>query len=231
MPPSRRSGPKLRGSAPPPANRSGAINPLDRVPPYRIYRDLLPQGEHEALIDWALANEARFEPSGLGPEGRLDPLVRHSMGLRGEGGRPWVKGLADRVRAMVPEWQAAFGIEAFAISEVELDMIAYNHGAFYGRHIDTGIGSQRLAEAEGLTQSRKARMITAVYYFHREPKGFDGGALRLHSIARGAAFVDLPPQQNSLAVFPSWAPHEVMPVTCSSARFEDSRFAVNCWVR
>jgi Rps23 Pro-64 3,4-dihydroxylase Tpa1-like proline 4-hydroxylase len=30
--------------------------------------------------------------------------------------------------------------------------------------------------------------------------------------------------------FPSWAPHEVMPISCPSKRFTDSRFAINYWV-
>jgi asparagine synthetase B (glutamine-hydrolysing) len=41
---------------------------------------------------------------------------------------------------------------------------------------------------------------------------------------------DIEPIHNSLLMFPSWAPHEVMPVNCPSQRFIDSRFAINCWV-
>jgi SM-20-related protein len=59
-----------------------------------------------------------------------------------------------------------------------------------------------------------------------------GGALRLYAIGGEAdqKFVDIEPLRNSLLMFPSWAPHEVMPVSCPSKRFIDSRFAINCWV-
>jgi Rps23 Pro-64 3,4-dihydroxylase Tpa1-like proline 4-hydroxylase len=49
------------------------------------------------------------------------------------------------------------------------------------------------------------------------------------SFQRDAAFADIEPGQNRLVAFPSWAPHEVMPISCPSRRFIDSRFAVNCW--
>jgi len=42
--------------------------------------------------------------------------------------------------------------------------------------------------------------------------------------------VNIEPGRNGPLMFPSWAPHEVMPVNCPSGRFADSRFAINCWV-
>jgi SM-20-related protein len=71
-----------------------------------------------------------------------------------------------------------------------------------------------------------------VYYFFSEPKAFNGGALRLYAIGGNSqqSFIDIEPERNSLLVFPSWAPHEVMPVHCPSGRFVDSRFAINCWL-
>ena len=78
-------------------------------------------------------------------------------------------------------------------------------------------------------------MISAVYYFHREPKAFSGGALRLyrfgvdpHDPASEADSVAFEPRQNSLVCFPSWAVHKVDLVRCASDRFEDFRFGLNC---
>ena len=74
---------------------------------------------------------------------------------------------------------------------------------------------------------------SAVYYFHRSPKSFSGGALRLYSFEASeerGTFVDIEPTNDTLVFFPSWFPHEVRPVVCPSGRFEDSRFAINCWV-
>ena len=76
------------------------------------------------------------------------------------------------------------------------------------------------------------RVISAVYYFYRLPKSFSGGVLRLHSVAGGGeegSFVDIEPTNDTLVFFPSWFPHEVLPVACPSGRFEDSRFTINCW--
>jgi Rps23 Pro-64 3,4-dihydroxylase Tpa1-like proline 4-hydroxylase len=76
-------------------------------------------------------------------------------------------------------------------------------------------------------------VISAVYYFHTLPKAFSGGALRLHSLAASGklgTFVDVEPDCDTLIFFPSWFPHEVLPVHCPSGRFMDSRFAINCWV-
>jgi Rps23 Pro-64 3,4-dihydroxylase Tpa1-like proline 4-hydroxylase len=55
----------------------------------------------------------------------------------------------------------------------------------------------------------------------------------VYSLAGGkvsGAFVDIEPANDTLVFFPSWYPHEVLPVSCPSGRFEDSRFAINCWV-
>jgi Rps23 Pro-64 3,4-dihydroxylase Tpa1-like proline 4-hydroxylase len=58
--------------------------------------------------------------------------------------------------------------------------------------------------------------------------------LRIYAFAdekETGAFVDIEPTNDTLVFFPSWFPHEVLPVACPSGRFEDSRFAINCWVR
>ena len=100
--------------------------------------------------------------------------------------------------------------------------MAHNDGAFYKRHIDTQTASERDA----------IRVLSGVYYFHAEPKAFTGGALRLYAIGDPdkKTFVDIEPAHDSLLAFPSWAPHEVRPISCPSKRFTDSRFAINCWM-
>ena len=112
----------------------------------------------------------------------------------------------------------------FEPSEVELELVANNDGAFFKPHIDTFIGDARKASE---------RMLSAVYYFYAEPKAFSGGALRLYSFGTMEAREQIhrrAARANMLVVFPSWASHEVLPVSCPSGRFSDSRFNVNCWV-
>ncbi len=131
--------------------------------------------------------------------------------------------LKRRLREAAPRWTASLRSTPFETSEVELELAAHNDGAHFTLHSDT-YASDEVARGD--------RMLSAVYYFHRQPKGFDGGALRLHRLGAspGDAGLDIAPDDNSLVVFPSWGPHEVMPVGCASRAFEDSRFAVNCWL-
>jgi SM-20-related protein len=85
--------------------------------------------------------------------------------------------------------------------------------------------------------SGEDRILSAVYYFYREPKAFFGGALRLYRLnlrpstisAHTNDFIDVEPLQNSLVAFPSWTTHEVRPVSCPTGNFSDYRFALNCW--
>lgn len=208
-------------------------NPLERLPPWRILDGFMPEEEPARLLDWVVANEAHFEPAGLGREQRVDRTMRNSLMLRGDADRSWKGPLRERMRAALPAWCEWLGIAPFEPSAIELDLIAYNDGAFYRRHIDTG---QPNRDRPGAGPPPAGdRIVTAVYYFHAEPKAFEGGELRLHAMAAAAdgasLHADLPPRRNSLLIFPSWAPHEVLPVRCPSGAFRDSRFAINCWFR
>jgi len=84
----------------------------------------------------------------------------------------------------------------------------------------------------GPKDSKGQRAMTGVYYFHRQPRGFSGGALRIHPImnqAAGERFTDIAPDNDSFVLFASWVPHEVRPIACPSQQWLDSRFSINCW--
>ena len=107
------------------------------------------------------------------------------------------------------------GYELFDPASIELEMVAHGDGAFFLRHADTVIRREMTSY----------RAISAVYYFHRLPKSFSGGVLRLHSIgSKEGSFVDIEPTNDRLIFFPSWFPHEVTPVVCPSGRFEGFSF-------
>jgi hypothetical protein len=57
-----------------------------------------------------------------------------------------------------------------------------------------------------------------------EPSEFE---LELVAHGDGAVFVDMEPTNDTLVFFPTSFPHEVLPVTCPSDRFEDLHFAIN----
>ena len=129
--------------------------------------------------------------------------------------------LRARALELAPDLIAGLRLTPFEISKVELELVAHGDGAFYARHIDTAMSGS----------AEHVRVLSAVYYLHRQPRAFDGGALRLYAIGDDSRFVDVEPASNTLVAFPSWAPHEVRPVSCPSGRFGDSRFAVNIWLR
>jgi Rps23 Pro-64 3,4-dihydroxylase Tpa1-like proline 4-hydroxylase len=189
--------------------------------PYLILRDFLPRDQHHALFDWALANEARFQAAPLAG-GRIDVQLRRALVMRDLGAMCPV--LERRIAALVPAWITELRVTPFESSEIELELAAHNDGAHFALHADTYPTGQK---------ARGDRMLSAVHYFHTEPGGFSGGILRLHRIGGMPGDIggaDIAPEPNSLVVFPSWAPHEVLPVRCPSGAFKDSRFAVNCWI-
>ena len=189
--------------------------------PYRVTQDFLSADAHRGLLDWALANEARFRAAPLAG-GIVDPQIRSARVMRDLGSTEPL--LRAKIAALVPRWIAELRVTPFDVTEIELELAAHNEGAHFALHTDT----YRTA-----LKARGDRMLSAVYYFHAEPKMFSGGLLRLHRIGArpgdpGGA--DIAPEQNSLVVFPSWGPHEVLRVSCPSGAFADSRFAVNCWI-
>jgi SM-20-related protein len=171
-------------------------------------------------LKFAQASREQFKASdvGYGERNRIDLSYRRSSKLKPIGE------LENEVRAdvttVLPCMCECLGIAPFDPARFEVEMVAHGDGAFFSRHEDIVI-------RPGMTNYR---VISAVYYFHRLPKSFSGGVLRIHPIGEAASFVDIEPANDKLIFFPSWVPHEVMPVVCPSARFEDSRFAINCWI-
>jgi SM-20-related protein len=190
------------------------------LPPYRVLPDFLASAEVERLLARVAARESAFAATKVGPanNGRIDPAVRVSASLKDLG--EFQPLLRARLRGVTDELIADLRVSPFVTTQIELELVAHGDGAFYRRHIDTGWA----------TESPQIRVISGVYYFHRRPQGFAGGALRLHAIGDPDRFVDVEPTHNTLVVFPSWAPHEVRPVSCPSGQFIDSRFAINCWL-
>ncbi len=194
---------------------------FDKIPPYALVRDWLGTETVERLLQFAQLNEHRFEDAQVrhGEEDRLDRTRRVSKNLS-------LGHLKAEVRAkaadLLPIMFERLGVEPFIPSKIEVELVAHGDGAFFLRHIDT------LTHRDG-----RRRIISAVYYFHALPKTFSGGVLRLHSPAASGqqcTFVDIAPDYDTLVFFPSFFPHEVLPVKCASRQFLDSRFAINFWI-
>ncbi len=187
------------------------------MPPYLVLRDFLKEETVADLLDHARTREAQFAPTQT-VDG-VKPHFRVSVGTRNLG--PFRPILKAKILGLVPDWIEKLRVTPIESPKLETELVAHNEGAFYKRHIDTQTVSDR----------DHIRVLSAVYYFHTGSRAFSGGALRLYAIGgKNASFVDIEPERNSLLVFPSWAPHEIMPISCPSGRFIDSRFAINCWV-
>lgn len=188
-----------------------------------VLRDLFEPKIVASLLDYAVSREADFRPAKLGVD-RVIPAYRKSSVIHDLG--PFKETFETRILGLAPMLAEKLRMLRVDNPKLQLELVAHNDGAFYKQHIDTLPGTD-FAE-------RKTRLISGVYYFHTMPKAFSGGALRIHSLgiegSGKARIVDYEPHHNSFVAFPSFAPHEVMPVSCPSQRFEHSRFAMNCWI-
>jgi SM-20-related protein len=187
---------------------------------------LAPQ-ELEELVGYALQREAEFQSSELvspsGEPGMIDYDHRRSRVLMDLGKHEEI--ILDRIRGVLPRVLDQLGIEPFPVTQVEAQITASNDGDFFRAHSD---------DSEEIIASRR---ITFVYFFHGEPRQFEGGELRLHD-SRGkgerqvnsGSYQSVVPQQNQIVFFPCSLLHEITPVECRSRAFADSRFTLNGWL-
>jgi SM-20-related protein len=178
----------------------------------------------QRLLDHAQSQRDNFIMSGVGhgDDKRIDLTRRRSTKLKVFG--ELKTELLTRARAALTEMSHQLGTTPFEPGKFELEIVAHGDGAFFSKHRDVVLAQSGPANR---------RVISAVYYFHGIPKLFSGGVLRIYSFEASnetGAFVDIEPSNDTLVFFPSWFPHEVLPVVCPSGRFEDSRFSINCWV-
>ncbi len=193
------------------------------APKYALIDSFLPETVHANLLAFALASQDRFTPTSVRKADVkiIDHSVRQSLRCADKLG-PYEADFTAAVQSRLPQLCAAAGIAPFHVAATELELAAHGDGGFYKVHYDTFTHEAR---ADGQSD----RVLSAVYYFHREPAGFSGGELQLHRFGGGAA-ARIAPRNNRLLVFPSIAPHEVLPIACASGEFADYRFSVNCWL-
>ena len=192
--------------------------------PYLLMEEFLSPAQHAELVQLTLAAEPRFQPSTTaGGSGRR----RSSMVLQDDASIAAI--MISRLNQALPDVARRLHIARAPNSTgapgVECQVTAHNDGDFYGMHNNSG--------AAGLEH----RTISYVYYFRSSPRPFRGGELRLYEVAikdnRYVAGDDhwlIEPKDNSAIFFPSHTMHEVLPVTCASKQFADSRFTVNGWI-
>lgn len=192
-----------------------------RFPPHRILSGWLGESGSAQLLAHALAAEAQFIPTRLAAEGtgRLETLTRQSSVLKDLG--VFTMPLRRKALALQAELEADFEMAHTPPNSTQMELVAHGDGAFYLPHTDTFTGDQYTPGGR--------RRLTMVYYFHREPRRFTGGHLRIFDLGGGET-IDVEPEHDCLLVFPSTARHEVERVSCPGGAFADGRFAVNIWL-
>ncbi|MES2355328.1 MAG: 2OG-Fe(II) oxygenase [Pseudomonadota bacterium] len=206
-------------------NNIAPLRGFEQLPAYQVVHAFLGDELIQRLLAYAEANQEAFSPTQVAGRGRrgVNADIRTSSILRDFG--PLKEELESRFRSALDAAVRELRMSPINLARLELALVVHGDGAFYRRHIDT---------MTDLPDANSDRALTGVYYFHDTPKGFSGGALRLFSILpeeNGGSSVDIEPDRDMLLLFPSWVPHEVRPVFCSSGDFLKGRFAINCWYR
>lgn len=192
--------------------------------PFIQIDNFLNEEEKSKAISYSLEKESAFVDTG--------PLYNTSY--HPEHRKSWVlyefPAIAEiflhRLRKAIPFVVSKLGMGLFPISRIEVQLTAHNDNNYFRLHQDNG------------TPETETRELTYSYYFYREPKPFSGGELLIYDRKTinstdypSDSFQTIEPRNNSIIFFPSNCFHEVLPVTCVSHAFADSRFTINGWVR
>jgi Rps23 Pro-64 3,4-dihydroxylase Tpa1-like proline 4-hydroxylase len=205
----------------------GEIASVEIPSPFCVVRDFLSPGEMYGVLEHALRHAHTFGDATVSlpaTQGDSQP----DYGLRrsniSDYIAPLTPVLVPRLQAMIPRVWPHLHLPPMTFQKIEFEVAAHGDGGFFRIHTDSGLPD--IAH----------RRVSCVYYFHREPRQFSGGQLRVYStliengVRRcGTRFVDIEPPRNGLIVFPSDCYHEVTPIRCASSALEDQRLSVNIW--
>lgn len=188
---------------------------------YLLIENFFTQSENEQLFNYVLQRRSDFVPTTTSTkaENYRRSLVLHSF--------PKFRELiVNRIKEIFPDVLNKLNIPIFSIAEIESQLTAHNDQNFYKVHNDNG------------SPNTATRVLTYVYYFYREPKAFTEGKLIIYDsqiqgkhYVKATTFKTIEPTNNSIVFFLSRYMHEVLPVTCPSQDFADSRFTINGWIR
>jgi Rps23 Pro-64 3,4-dihydroxylase Tpa1-like proline 4-hydroxylase len=192
-----------------------------------VLDEFLSPQEMEELMHFALEHDAEFCASevvpGISGQGAVNAGFRRSSVLMDLSKHEDL--MLARIQLALPLVLSRLGMEEFSVAHAEAQITASNDGDFFKAHNDNG------------GPATASRHLTFVYFFHREPRQFGGGELRIHDShcegsrqASTGTYQTVVPQQNRIVFFPCCALHEITPVECPSGLFADSRFTLNGWL-
>lgn len=210
-------------SAPKLGDALAATDP-NRVYPsvYAQVKDFLTWTELRDLFRYTIAQEGRFMPTSTTSADNAG----HRQSLFISNFPEFSELMVQKITAVFPKICQSLEIEPFEVGTIESQLTAHNDQNFYKVHNDNG------------SADTATRELTYVYYFYREPKAFTGGELVIydtkiknnHYVA-AESYKKVIPFNNSIVFFLSRYMHEVLPVSCPSQSFADSRFTINGWLR
>jgi SM-20-related protein len=207
----------------------GILNPnlaMEELMPPKcvVLEEFLAPAELNNLLAYTASHQEQFIVSEVispGVKSTADFEYRRSHVLMDLG--PHQEVILNRLCMTLPRVLSKLGMEPFTISRMEAQITSSKDGDFFRWHSDNG--SEEVA----------ARHVTFVYFFHRDPKAFEGGELRIQSQPYSGNgdevgnYYTIVPRQNQVVLFDSSLTHEIAPVKSPSGRFMDSRFTVNGW--
>jgi Rps23 Pro-64 3,4-dihydroxylase Tpa1-like proline 4-hydroxylase len=177
--------------------------------------------ELEALWAYTFTEESSFVSSGTS-----DRAANYRQSLVLNPSPAFAQTFTAKLRPILPQVISALRMKQFAVGTIECQITASNDGSFFNVHTDAG------------HNETVRRQLTFVYYYHREPKPFTGGELRVYDdqlrngkLARHDTFQTIEPRHNSIVFFQAPIMHEVVRVNVPSREFRDSRFTVNGWIQ
>ncbi len=188
---------------------------------YAQIDNFLTPAEKNKLIKYVLAKESEFVPTSTSTnaDDYRRSMVLHSF-------PEFSELMVNRIKAILPDVLGKLNLPSFPLGDIESQLTMHNHNNFYKLHNDSG------------SPDTATRFFTYVYYFNREPRAFSGGELQIYDskiennfYVAAETFRTVEPRNNSIVFFLSRYMHEVLPVSCPSKAFADSRFTINGWVR
>ena len=208
----------LGGDGPPEA-APGGLWPA----PFVWRKNFLAPGACDRLLALGTARRECFTPAGVGSPSalRVDPEVRMTLEADPRTMEEVRPRIGLEIRSVLPDVLARLGMAGLDRYGMSMGMRVYLGGGFYRAH------------ADNLSPANRSRVLSFVYFFHREPRRFSGGDLLLYdtdvdtSAWTCAAFSRIVPLRNSIVFFPSACWHQVCSVQCGTDDFGDGRWAVN----
>ncbi|NES65009.1 MAG: proline hydroxylase [Okeania sp. SIO2D1] len=193
---------------------------------YFLKENFLSHSENQQLLNYVLPKESDFVPAVVSNEPATNKFKNNEnrRALVLPSFAKFEELIVKKIQEFLPDVFTKLNVPEFSISKFETQLTAHNDRNFYKTHVDNQYPVD-------------TRVITYVYYFYQQPKAFTGGNLRIYDskiqgkyYSTANIFKTIEPKNNSIVFFFSSYLHEVLPVSCPSKAFADSRFTINGWI-